>query len=381
MPMKISAYKKAGLINIFISGFILTGCGHSHDEEADHHDDEEHHHEIGFVMNPAQAEKFKISFDTVRRSSFQDIIKTGGSIESSSSDLYTVTAKKNGIVTLANGINMGATVNSGALIASISSKGLEGGDVSKAAMANLTTAKAEYERLKPLYEANLVTAATFKEAERAYNEAAALAEVKTSPTSVSETSPVAGSITQLFVNSGQYVEMGAPIATLAKNSRLTLRADVPSRHASRIANVSSANFRPEGSDDIVKLKDLDGHKISGASSNVSSGYIPVYFSFSGNSLSHPGGYAEVFLLSGEREGVISVPRKALLELQGNKYIYVVHDGQYYEKRLLKTGADNGERVEVLDGLSEGEQFVADGATIVRMAEVSAVAPPSHTHNH
>ena len=40
-----------------------------------------------------------------------------------------------------------------------------------------------------------------------------------------------------------------------------------------------------------------------------------------------------------------------------------------------------ERVEIKEGLKPGEEVVAKGASIIRMAEVSAVAPPSHTHNH
>lgn len=385
-------------ICIFFLSLALTfACGHSHNEEtadhdelhhhdddADHHEDEEDHHDhdnMDIIIEPQQAQKFQLEYETVKPGEFQDVIKTGGVIESSTSDIYTITAKKSGVVTLAPGVNVGALINSGARVATISSEGLEGGDINRAALANLATAKAEYERLKPLYEDNLVTAATFREAERVYHEAQALAGIKSSGGSISESSPTSGTFTQVFVNSGQYVEMGAPIATVAKNSRLTLRADLPAKYSSRAASVESANFIPEGSAEIVSLRDLDGKKISGAASASMGGYIPVYFSFSGNSQSHPGGYAEVYLLGSTREGVISVPRTAIMELQGNKFVYVMHDGHAYEKRLVKTGTDNGERVEILEGLQEGEQIVAKGASVVRMAEVSAVAPPAHSHNH
>ena len=362
---------------------MLWGCGaNGHtDDHHDEDDDHEHHSEAGIHIDEHKAAEFGIEFDTIAPGPFRNVIKTSCTIESANSDLYTVTAKKSGIVRLAPGIEPGAAVNVGALIATISSEGIEGGDVSLATKANYESAKREYERLKPLYEDNLVTAATFAEAERAFNEAKALLGSKTPASSSSETSGAAGTIVGLSVNSGAFVEVGQPIATVSKNSLMTLKADLPARYASEIATIESANFIPEGKTDIVSLTDLNGKKISGNGVAASSGYIPVYFSFSGNAVSHPGGYAEVFLLGAERPGVVSVPRSALLELQGNKYLYVVTDGDDYEKRLVTTGASDGRRVEILSGVSPGEAFVAKGASIVRMEEVSAVAPPAHSHNH
>ena len=121
--------------------------------------------------------------------------------------------------------------------------------------------------------------------------------------------------------------------------------------------------------------------MTGNISASSNGYIPVYFSFTGSPVSYPGGYAEVYLICGERKGVISVPRDALVEIQGNKYIYVAEDDHDYEKKIVKTGASDGERIEILEGLNEGDKIVSKGASIIRMAEVSSIAPPSHTHNH
>ena len=79
--------------------------------------------------------------------------------------------------------------------------------------------------------------------------------------------------------------------------------------------------------------------------------------------------------------MISVPRDALVEIQGNKYVYVAEDEDEYEKRLVKTGVSDGRRIEILQGLEEGDKVVSKGASIIRMAEVSAIAPPSHSHNH
>lgn len=358
--------------------WIFTSCA-SH-SESESHEDEEHDHE-GIALEPHQAAEFGIEYETVIPGSFHDVIKTSGSISPASSDVYAVTAKKSGIITLAPGISEGTPVNSGERIAVISSEGVEGGDISGAAKANLEVARKEYQRLKPLYEEGLVTASVFREAERAYREAEALAGSKSPSGSVVLTSPSSGTLQSLNVRSGEFVEVGSPVAIVAKNANLVLKADLPAREARHLSELESANFLPEGGSKIAKLSELNGRKITGSSSGASNGYIPVYFNFSGNPLEFPGGYAEVYLLCAPREGVISVPRDALLEIQGNKYVYAYDGDHGYEKILVKTGASDGDRVEIIQGLEEGERIVSKGASVIRMAEVSSIAPPAHNHSH
>lgn len=356
------------------------GCSHRHGSENSEHDEEDNHAH-GISISPEQASEFGLEFEEVSAAPFSDVIKTSGSLEASATDIFTASAKKSGIITLMPGMGDGKEVKNGETIAMISARGVEGGDASQAAMVNLQATRKEYERLKPLFEEGLVTASTFREAERAYHEAEALAGNGKGGSSAVN-SPTSGTIQTLFVKNGEYVEIGSPVASVAKNSDLRLVAYLPVREIKHLPDIASANFLPEGGAEIIKLSDLNGKRISGnvANGNIN-GYVPLYFSFTGNALSSPPGFAEVYLLCGERENVISVPRDALVEIQGNKYVYVCEDEHGYEKRLVTTGATDGERVEVKQGLSGGEKIVSKGASIVRMAEVSAVAPPSHNHNH
>lgn len=374
----------------------LTACsGHSdshddHDREmAEAHkgtahegEAEEHHHEGAIVMEPEKAAEFGVKVETLTPGQFSEVIKVSGRIEPAPTDRMTVTARRSGIFTVASGLAEGSKVGAGTVIGSISSKGMEGGDTNAAAKATLAAAKKELDRLAPLYKDGLVTASVYNEAERAYNEAKALATDTPAAGSSVETAPVTGTLTNLFVTSGQYVEAGTPIATVTKNSRLTLRADVPAKYFHSLPSIISANFRPEYSDQIFSIASLDGKRISSTDiSESSNGYIPLYFSFNSNGETIPGAFAEIYLTGSPRENVLTVPREALIEMQGNKYIYACEDGHAYEKRLVKIGATDGNRVEILDGIKDGEQYVAAGTTIIRMAETSAIAPPGHTHNH
>lgn len=373
-----------GLIFILIFAAGCTG-DHDHDHD-DHHEGEEAHEEGGHAahgieLHAHQIEEFGIEFETIAPATFNDVIKTSGTIEASASDVFTATAKKSGVITLAPGISEGVHVKSGERIGTITSEGIEGGDVSQAAIANMEAAKAEYERLKPLFEDKLVTASAFREAERAYKEAQALAGKSGGGGSAVVVSPGEGSVLNLQVKSGEYVNAGTPVALIGKNSTQILKADLPAREAVHLPEIECANIVPESSGEVICIKDLDGKRISGnTSAGISNGYVPVYFSFSGNYITTTAGYAEVYLICGDRQNVISVPKDALVEIQGNKYVYVQED-ESFEKRLVKTGATDGVRVEITGGLNPGEKIVSKGASIVRMAEISAVAPPAHTHNH
>lgn len=355
---------------------------HSHDDHDDHDEEVHDHGSSAIHIEPEWASEFSIEYEVATPGKFHNVIKTSGSIEASATDVFTLSAKKSGIITLRPGVSLGAPVKQGESLATIAVEGVQGGDVNKAADVNLSVAKAEYERLKSLHEERLVTTSVLREAERAYKEAEALAGKSVSQTASSVTSPISGTIQSLAVYSGEYVETGATVAVVAKNSTRILKADLPSRDIKYFGEIISANFVPEGTDQVISLEDHNGRKLSSTSSaENNNGYIPVYFSFTGNPLSAPGGYAEVFLIGQERENVITVPRNALLEIQGNHYIYVLSGDEAAEKRLVTTGATDGERVEIINGLQPLEKFVAKGASIVRMAEVSAVAPPAHTHNH
>ena len=333
-------------------------------------------------MEPEKATSFGVKVETMAPGEFAEVIKVSGRIEPAATDRMTVTARRSGIFTVAAGITQGGQVKAGEAIGTISSDRVQGGDANAAARASLDAAKKELERLTPLYRDGLVTASAYNEAERAYNEAKALAGNVSSSGRSTETAPCSGTLTNLFVTSGQYVDVGTPIATVAKNSRLTLRADVPGRHSASIPSITTANFRPDYSEHTFSLKDLEGRLVSSTHvAEASNGYIPVYFSFTSNGATIPGAFAEIFLIGATRGNVLTVPKDALIEMQGHKYVYVCEDGHAYEKRLVKTGASDGNRVEITDGIKEGEQYVAAGATIIRMAETSAIAPPGHTHNH
>ncbi len=388
-----------------------VGCGNgkSHEDETEHHEDHEHDHEEHdhegeehehhegehdehdgheghdhgalIELKKEQAEKFGVKTEKIDPSSFAEVTLVSGRIESKASDEGIASATRSGILTLSPNINVGVKVGSGASIGTISASKVQGGDPTVQAIAVRDAAKRELDRLKPLHEDGIVSTEEYNNALRAYEEAEATVKISKQG-SASVNSPKAGVITQLLAKSGEYVEIGQSIAVISGNTSLTLRADVPEKYISRLAGVKTANFRPSSSEEVFVLEELGGRLISNVGSALSeNGYIPVYFSFSNNGKVAPGTFAEVFLKSGERHEVLSVPKEAIVEINGNKCIYASHGEGHYIKHVVTLGASDGKRIEVLSGLHPGEEVVVKGAQIVRMAETSATAVPGHTHNH
>ncbi|MCH5239211.1 MAG: efflux RND transporter periplasmic adaptor subunit [Muribaculaceae bacterium] len=354
--------------------FTFSSCRNS-----ENHEDEEHHiHTEGKLLSEEQIQEFGIEMETVAPQPFRDVLKVAGTIQPSTGDLQTITAKKSGIITFSPGISEGIEIKAGSVIGNILSDGLQGGDVNAAAISNLNVAKKEYERLKKLYDEGLVTASSLSQAEKNYKEAEALVGKKGTGPSSNVVAPISGNLINVSVKNGEFVEAGRPIASIVKNTRQSLKAELPVREAKHLGHIESANFLTEAGD-LVKLDECFGQKVSSGTIPSSNGYIPVIFSFQGNQSTAIGGFVQVFLLCGQRENIISIPLQALIEIQGHTYVYVEDSEHGFEKKLVKTGASDGERIEITEGLSAGDKVVTKGASIVRMAEVSAVAPPSHSH--
>jgi len=73
-----------------------------------------------------------------------------------------------------------------------------------------------------------------------------------------------------------------------------------------------------------------------------------------------GMYANVSLLVEEKQETLLVPRAALTQIAGQKTVYVVKDDNSVEQRAVTTGLEENDRVEILSGLTAGEQVVIAG---------------------
>lgn len=370
---------------ITMLSLMAAGCAHDHDHDhdGDHEESEEHHdHHDDIVIAPKDAARFGIKAEAALKAPFSETVKVAGEILPAATDRSVVSAPTSGIVRLASGIEPGKTVKSGEVIASISSANISGGNVDKVAKATLDAAKRELDRMTPLLKDGLITKKDYNEALRAYEEA----KNAYSPTAATgrATTSIAGIVSDLLVSDGAYVEAGQPIATVARSQRLTLKALLPVRYIDFLPRVASANILLScAKGGAINLSERGGRLLSSSTSagDATPGYLPVYFTFDNHGDVVPGTPVEVVLIGSQREDAISVPLTSISEQQGEMFVYLKEDDHAYEKCPVRVGRNDGFRVEILDGISEGDSVVASGTTFVRLAETSTVVPEGHSHNH
>jgi RND family efflux transporter MFP subunit len=286
-----------------------------------------------------------------------------------------VAATSSGIVSFAGSFTEGEAVAKGQTIVTISAQSIVDGDPAARAKIEYETAEREYRRAEELVVDQIISQKDFNEAERRYETARAALPAGATRAGMRVTSPVSGYIKNHLVGSGEYVSAGQSIVTITQTGKLQLRAEVSERWFGALPTITGANFKTPYSDTVHRADRLLSY-----GRTVDDTYIPVLFEFAdvGGGVI-PGAYAEVWLLGAPMQNVLSVPKSAITEEQGSFFVYTRLDEEGYEKREVALGADNGERIQILDGLKPGEQVVTRGATQVRLAAMSGIIPEGHSH--
>ncbi len=383
IPMKMT-YLLMGALTIS----ILGGCqGRDHEEgrsyEPESNDGEDNHEgQAGLIMLTAEkARAADIATETVKRDTFRQVILTGGQILAAQGEETTVAAGTSGIVKFAQTLTTGTPVERGAVLFHLSSDKIQGGNPAARAYVAYQNAKAEYERVKPLAEKQIVTRKELERLKAAYEDARICYEALLPHHSEGAVvaAPTSGYVKSVTVKEGDYVTTGQPLMTLTRNRRLGLRADVPERYYGMLDQISSARFKTPYDDEVYDLESLHGRILSyGKASDENASYIPVVFEFDNTGDIVPGCFVEAYLTGAARAGVISLPVAALTEEQGTYFVYLQESKETYRKQEVKTGAEDGLRVEILSGLKPGDRVVTQGAYHVKIASTSNAIP---AHNH
>lgn len=334
-----------------------------------------------------QAWKVEFANAPVKKEMMFDVLKTTGEIQSAPGDEVTIAAKSNGIVKFVGNNNItGAAIRSGQTMFSIT-----GGEIAfenveasrQAARAELATAKSEYNRASALIKDKLIVQAEFQNTKLRYEQAQItlnnLGRNYSGGKSLS--SSINGFIKNIMVSEGQYVSAGQPLATITKNQRLVLKADVSLKDADKISSIQEANFTIIQNKKSYSTKELNGKLLSvGKTTAGNSPFIPVHFQIDSKPGMLPGSFAEVFLKTIPINDALVIPVSSLVEEQGVFYVYVQTEGESFQKRELKLGANDGQKVQVISGVSEGERVVTKGGYQIKLSQASG-ALPAHGHEH
>ena len=368
-----------------------TALVHGEDCEHDHEADDPQllagsADDITFLKESA----WKIDFSVykVEEVPFYNIIETTGEIIQARGDEMIITAKDDGIVIFrGNDLFPGVEINKGSSLFNISGKNFLDDNIHEEYLqlkAKFETSKLNFKRSKSLYKDRLITEKEFLGSKLTYESDSTSFmtfenSYKDGGTEVR--APIKGFIKEIFVTEGEYVSKGQTLCLLSKNNKLVLQAEVPQHYFAELKNIVSANIETPYDNKVYDLDDYNARLLSySKTSNKSGLYVPVFFEFTNDAGFIPGTLVEVFLKLKPASISFAIPKSALMEEQGNYYVYVQSGGESFAKRDIILGWDNGKFVSVKEGLNSGERIVSVGANRIKMASMSG-AIPSHGHVH
>lgn len=172
--------------------------------------------------------------------------------------------------------------------------------------------------------------------------------------------PVGGLVSRRAARLGAVVSAGGdPLFRVVAGGIVELEADVPETQLARLRPGQPAQVTASG----AKASRSGAVRLVSPEVSRTSRLGRVRIGVEGDSLP-TGAFARAVVEVARREDVVLVPLSAVLAGPDGAAAQVVRDG-VVETRRVRLGLQDALRVEVLDGLREGEQVVAVSGTFVR----------------
>ena len=260
--------------------------------------------------------------------------------------------------------------------------------------AELASCKTEYEyqsknyaRTKTLHEKELVSDQEYDEALYLYKKArnayaqsqAAIVKVKQNLDYATITSPIDGVVISRAVEEGQTVAAGFETPTLftIANDLTQMRviADVDEADIGQVADGQRVQFTVDAYPDDTFEGTVEQVRLEATTESSVVTYEVVITAHNPDLKLKPGLTANVTIYTLEKENALSIPTKALRfvpdagllselnmsvasdiipAVTGKREVWV-RSGQRLTPRYVTTGAASGDRTEILDGLTDGEE--------------------------
>lgn len=341
----------------------------------------------GITFLKEQAWKMKFQTVAVQEKHISDVIKTSGIWTTAPTDQKQLVATAKGIVNF-NTLNLtkGLHVKKGQILMTITSKNLTADNLNAKiikAKTQFQRAELEFNRKKILFDKQIITKSVFEKVEEAY--LLAKTNYKTLKLNHSKQgkqikAPFTGTLYDLHINNGDFVQEGDRLFKIAKTTSNGLEIYVTPSYANQLQQISNIWYQPKVGI-WSSLKETQGTVQSVSQSVTPSNPLLTVYAQVNEFVEQPiGTYTEVHIATGPQTKGLVIPKEALLENYGLYSVIVQLSGERFERRNVTLGRQNGKEVEVLIGLLVDEVVVTTGAYQVKMASMSGQAP-AHGHAH
>ena len=181
-------------------------------------------------------------------------------------------------------------------------------------------------------------------------------------------SPLDGAVRERLVSVGEYRAPGTPVLTIVRTHPLRLKLSIPERETLGLQSGLAVRVGVEGDE-----RRHDGRlERIGAAVDEANRTLPIEVVVPNpGGVLRPGQFATAEIIVSRQDRGLVVPRDTIVTFAGVQKVLTVKDGKAHEQRI-RTGRRDGERVEVVDGLSDGDVVIRDPGNLVDGVTVQVV---------
>jgi membrane fusion protein (multidrug efflux system) len=185
------------------------------------------------------------------------------------------------------------------------------------------------------------------------------------------TAPFGGIVTQRNVDPGALIQANSPIVGLMDFSKVRLQVSVPEGEASRVA---------VGQPALVTTDNLPGSHFEGQVTRFTYALDPTSRTMLAEVILdnpqlalRPGMLVTARIGIEHKESALLMPAASLVMEKANAFAYTVEGGKA-KKQPIKIGFNDGQNIEVLDGLNAGDAVILAGKLTLNDGQAVQVAP-------
>jgi membrane fusion protein, multidrug efflux system len=344
LKMKAFFKPRTIVLAVMLAGLVGSGCEHPESS-------------ANTEKNSPETPAVPVSVMIVEPVAIRDVIYLPGGTEAMED--VQVAANTAGRVEWI-GPREGQRVNKGDLLAKIDVAALK---------AALDHAEAAYQladdlwrRRQRLYERKIIAKEEFDQSETQRKLALAdIEQVRVRYNHGFPQSPIAGIVNHLYVDVGEYADVGKPIAEIVNIDQIKINVQVPEL---------DVRFVRMGQQTPVRIDAFPERTLLGTIDHVSLKADPATRTFlvrsvidnSGHEI-RPGMIARVAFVRQEIPDAVAAPLFALVDKGGERILFVEKDG-VAESRNISIGVIEGDRIQITNGLNVGDHLIVKGHTEV-----------------
>ena len=310
-----------------------------------------------------------VSVENVKKQSISQYINTTGTAKA----MYEValnsevTGKYNLQINPATGntFKLGDRVKEGTLIIQFEDEEYINGLAIDAKKLNLDISKSEYEKQKSLYEKGGVTLRELQNSEVSATNAQydyESAQIRLAKMSV--LAPFSGVIVELpYYTKGTRVASGQPMVSLVSYDKMYMDINLPEKNISEVKvgqDVLITNYTITEDTLIAKVSELS--PMISSETRTFGGKLLIN---NPDLKLRPGMFVKADIVTAKKDSVIVIPKNVILSGNRGKYVFVVERNNAAADRMITTGIENKDFVEVIEGLKVNDKLIIKGFETLR----------------